>query len=266
MSEPAVPILMYHSIATAPNDATRALSVAPEAFAEQMALLGDLKITPVSTAQLAESWRSGGPLPERPVLITFDDGYEGVHRHALPVLAEHGFASTLFVSTGWLRGAYDTGGGLDSMLDWDQVRELADAQAEIGGHSHTHPQLDEIDDDALWWELLRCKEIIADELGTRPVSFAYPYGYSSRRVREAVREAGFGQSLAVGNALARRRQGPYALRRVTVRRSTGVEEFTRLVEGRAVALDFARDRALTKGYAMVRRARQVRRKAIRSRV
>ncbi|MET7909299.1 polysaccharide deacetylase family protein [Streptomyces avermitilis] len=266
MSEPAVPILMYHSIATAPNDATRALSVAPEAFAEQMALLGDLKITPVSTAQLAESWRSGGPLPERPVLITFDDGYEGVHRHALPVLAEHGFASTLFVSTGWLRGAYDTGGGLDSMLDWDQVRELADAQVEIGGHSHTHPQLDEIDDDALWWELLRCKEIIAAELGTRPVSFAYPYGYSSRRVREAVREAGFGQSLAVGNALARRRQGPYALRRVTVRRRTGVEEFTRLVEGRAIALDFARDRALTKGYAMVRRARQVRRKAIRSRV
>lgn len=266
MSEPAVPILMYHSIATAPNDATRALSVAPEAFAEQMALLGDLKITPVSTAQLAESWRSGGPLPERPVLITFDDGYEGVHRHALPVLAEHGFASTLFVSTGWIRGAYDTGGGLDSMLDWDQVRELADAQVEIGGHSHTHPQLDEIDDDALWLELLRCKEIIADELGTRPVSFAYPYGYSSRRVREAVREAGFGQSLAVGNALARRRQGPYALRRVTVRRSTGVEEFTRLVEGRAIALGFARDRALTKGYAMVRRARQVRRKAIRSRV
>ncbi|MGW7042945.1 polysaccharide deacetylase family protein [Streptomyces avermitilis] len=266
MSEPAVPILMYHSIATAPNDATRVLSVAPEAFAEQMALLGDLKITPVSTAQLAESWRSGGPLPERPVLITFDDGYEGVHRHALPVLTEHGFASTLFVSTGWIRGAYDTGGGLDTMLDWDQVRELADAQVEIGGHSHTHPQLDEIDDDALWFELLRCKEIIADELGTRPVSFAYPYGYSSRRVREAVREAGFGQSLAVGNALARRRQGPYALRRVTVRRSTGVEEFTRLVEGRAIALGFARDRALTKGYAMVRRARQVRRKASRSRV
>ncbi|MEU9470879.1 polysaccharide deacetylase family protein [Streptomyces avermitilis] len=266
MSEPAVPILMYHSIATAPNDATRALSVAPESFAEQMALLGDLKITPVSTAQLAESWRSGGPLPERPVLITFDDGYEGVHRHALPVLAEHGFASTLFVSTGWIRGAYDTGGGLDSMLDWDQVRELADAQVEMGGHSHTHPQLDELDDDALRCELLRCKEIIADELGTRPVSFAYPYGYSSRRVREAVREAGFGQSLAVGNALARRRQGPYALRRVTVRRSTGVEEFTRLVEGRAIALNFARDRALTKGYAMVRRARQVRRKAIRSRV
>ncbi|MGP4045693.1 polysaccharide deacetylase family protein [Streptomyces sp. 2A115] len=266
MSDQRVPILMYHSVATAPNDATRALSVAPEAFTEQMTLLSDLGFTPVSTAELARCWRSSGPLPRRPMLITFDDGYEGVHRHALPVLTKHGFPATLFVSTGWLRGAYDTGGALDEMLDWDQVRELADADVEIGGHSHTHPQLDQLADDALSFELLRCREVIADELGTRPVSFAYPYGYSSRRVRRAVREAGFGQSLAVGNGLARRRQGPYALQRVTVRRATGIEEFERLVEGRAIARIFARDRVLTKGNAMVRRARQVRRKAIRSRV
>ncbi|MGW7253400.1 polysaccharide deacetylase family protein [Streptomyces sp. NPDC054834] len=257
---------MYHSVATAPNDATRGLSVAPEAFVEQMAMVGDLGLTPVGTAELAASWRSGRPLPARPVLITFDDGYEGVHRHALPVLAKHGFAATLFVSTGWIRGAYDTGGGLDTMLDWDQVRDLAGAGVEIGGHSHTHPQLDQLDDDTLRSELVRCKEIVADELGTVPASFAYPYGYSSRRVRRAVRAAGFAQALAVGNALARRRQGPYALRRVTVRRSTDAEEFARLLEGRSIARTFARDRALTKGYAVVRRARQVRRKAIRSRV
>jgi peptidoglycan/xylan/chitin deacetylase (PgdA/CDA1 family) len=266
MTEAPVPVLMYHSVAAAPNDATRALSVAPEAFAEQMAMIGDLGLTPVDTADLAAGWRSGRPLPPRPVLITFDDGYEGVHRHALPVLAKHGFASTLFVSTGWIRGAHDMGGGLDAMLDWDQVRELAAADVEIGGHSHTHPQLDQLDDEALRHELIHCREIIADELGAAPASFAYPYGYSSRRVREAVRETGYAQALAVGNGLARRRQGPYALQRVTVRRGTGIEEFEQMVEGRSIARNFARDRALTKGYAMVRRARQVRRKAIGSRV
>ncbi|WP_217207442.1 polysaccharide deacetylase family protein [Streptomyces sp. AC550_RSS872] len=261
-----VPILMYHAVSTSPNDATAELSVAPEAFAEQMALIGDLGLTPVKTADLAARWRSGKPLPERPVLITFDDGYEGVHRHALPVLAKHGFPATLFVSTGWLKGPHDNGGGLDSMLDWDQVRELAEADVEIGGHSHTHPQLDQLPDDGLRSELILCKEIISDELGTVPASFAYPYGYSSRRVREAVHETGYAQALAVNNGLARRRQGPYALTRLTVRRTTGVEEFGRMVEGRAIARTFARDRALTKGYAVVRRARQVRRKAIRSRV
>ncbi|MFD7709001.1 polysaccharide deacetylase family protein [Streptomyces sp. NPDC059786] len=259
---------MYHSVDEAPSRAARGLSVAPVAFAEQMGVLADRGFEPVTTARLAAAWRAPArvPLPRRPVLITFDDGYESVHRHALPVLARHGFASTLFVSTGWLRGPYDTGGGLDTMLDWDQVRQLAAGQVEIGGHSHTHPQLDQLADATLDFELRHCAEIIAAELGTRPVSFAYPYGYSDRRVRAAVRAAGFAQSLAVGNGLARRRQGPYALQRITVRRTTGTEEFGRLVEGHAIGRAFAGDRALTKAYALVRRARQIRRKAIGTRV
>ncbi|MFI9764292.1 polysaccharide deacetylase family protein [Streptomyces sp. NPDC051963] len=266
MTDARVPILMYHAVSAEPSDATRALSVTPEAFAEQMAVLADLGLTPVCTAELAERWRFGGPLPDRPVLVTFDDGYEGVHRHALPVLAKHSFAATVFVTTGWLRGPHNMGGELDTMLDWDQVRDLASAGVEIGGHSHTHPQLDQLPDGHLRQELILCKEIVQDELGSVPASFAYPYGYSSRRVREAVQETGYGQALAVNNGLARRRQGPYALTRLTVRRSTGIDEFTRLVEGRRIVRSFAGDRALTKGYALVRRARQVRRKAIRSRV
>lgn len=250
-----VPILMYHAVGHEPAPAAHRLSVSPEAFAAQMEVVADHGLTPLTTAELAAAWRSGGPLPARPVLITFDDGYEGVHRHALPVLAKHGFASTVFVSTGWLRGTYDEGEALDTMLDWDQVRELAAAGAEIGGHSHSHPQLDQVDDRRLWYETLRCKEILREELGRAPVSFAYPYGYSDRRVRRTVRAAGYAQALAVGNTVARRRQGPYALERLTVRRSTGIEEFTRLVEGRAIGRTFAADRALTKGYAMVRRTR-----------
>ncbi|MFC8917230.1 polysaccharide deacetylase family protein [Streptomyces sp. NPDC057116] len=251
-----VPVLMYHAVGHRPARAAYGLSVSPEAFTAQMALLGERGFTPVTTAGLGHAWRTGAPLPDRPVLITFDDGYEGVHRHALPVLAGHGFAATLFVSTGWLRGPYAGDGAPDTMLDWDQVRELAAAGTEIGGHSHTHPQLDQLGDERLRSEAVRCREIIAEQLGTAPVSFAYPYGYSSRRVREAVRRAGFAQALAVGNALARRAQGPYALRRVTVRRATDIERFGRLVEGRDVGRAFARDRALTKGYAVVRRARR----------
>ncbi|MGW6569011.1 polysaccharide deacetylase family protein [Streptomyces sp. NPDC054975] len=246
---------MYHAVDHEPAPAAHRLSVSPEAFAAQMAVVADRGLTPLTTAQLTEAWRTGGPLPARPVLITFDDGYEGVHRHALPVLAQHGFASTVFVSTGWLRGAYDEGGALDTMLDWDQVRELAAAGAEIGGHSHSHPPLDQVDDRRLWYETLRCKEIVRDELGRAPVSFAYPYGYSDRRVRRTVRAAGYAQALAVGNTTARRRQGPYALERLTVRRSTGIEDFARLVEGHAIGRSFAKDRVLTKGYALVRRTR-----------
>ncbi|MFD9391590.1 polysaccharide deacetylase family protein [Streptomyces sp. NPDC060000] len=259
MTRARVPILMYHAVTADPDDATRTLSVTPEAFAEQLAVIADRGLTPLTTADLAARWRTGRPLPVRPVLITFDDGYEGVHRHALPALTRHGFPATLFVTTGWIRGAHDTGGGPDTMLDWRQVRRLAESGVEIGGHSHTHPQLDQVGDARLDAELIRSRDIVTGELGAPPASFAYPYGYSSRRVRTAVRGHGFAQALAVGNSLARRAQGPYALRRVTVRRATDAEEFERLLDGRAIGRTFARDRALTKGYAVVRRTRGLRR-------
>ena len=164
----------------------------------------------------------------------------------------------MFVSTGWLRGREPRDlapGAPDAMLVWEQVRRLAGGGVEIGGHSHSHPQLDQTGDERLWFEIARCREILTEELGAPPVSFAYPYGYSSRRVRQAVRRA-YAVSLAVGNGLAARAQGPYALRRMTVRRSTGIEEFERLVAGRSVGRIFATDRALTKSYAMVRRSRR----------
>lgn len=258
-----VPILMYHAVAEAPAKAARRLSVSPAAFAEQLQVLAAHRFTPLTADRLAALWRAGRAAPPRPVLITFDDGYEGVHRHALPALARHGFPATLFASTGWLRGraAADLApGALDRMLDWDQVRALAATGIEIGGHSHSHPQLDQLGDRRLRFEVLRCREILTEELGAPPGSFAYPYGYSSRRVRQAVRAAGFGVSVAVGNAQAQRRQGPYALRRLTVRRSTGIEEFERLVQGRSLNRMYAADRALTKGYAVVRRTRGALRK------
>ncbi|MCF3964457.1 polysaccharide deacetylase family protein [Streptomyces fuscigenes] len=251
----AVPILMYHAVAYEPAPAARALSVSPRDFAAQMALLAERGRTPLTTAALGEAWRRGTPLPPRPVLVTFDDGYEGVHRHALRALAAHGLTATVFVSTGWLRGRPGTGGAPERMLEWRQVRELAAAGLEIGGHSHSHPQLDQVDRGRLVTEVERCREITAEETGTAPVSFAYPFGYSNRAVRGAVREAGFTQALAVRNAEARRAQGPYALARLTVRRTTGIDEFGRLLDGTGIGRAYAVDRVLTKGYALVRRAR-----------
>ncbi|MDJ1137883.1 polysaccharide deacetylase family protein [Streptomyces iconiensis] len=247
---------MYHALTPTPTKATAPLSVTPKNFTAQMALLKNKGFTPITTTSLAEAWRKGDHLPPRPILLTFDDGYEGVHRHALPTLTHHNFPATVFVSTGWLPGEHETGGALDTMLTWDQVRELAAAGLEIGAHSHTHPQLDQLQDTPLTHEITLSRDVIAAETGTRPASFAYPYGYSSRRVRQAVREAGFTQSLAVNNTLAHRSQSPYALTRLTVRHSTDLTEFERLIEGRALATNFARDHVLTRGYAVIRRTRR----------
>jgi peptidoglycan/xylan/chitin deacetylase (PgdA/CDA1 family) len=256
-----IPILMYHSVSARPPATTAALAVSPSAFADQMALLADGGYTPVTlaaaTASLHGSSPTVPPRPRRPVVITFDDGYADFHEEALAVLDRYGFPATVFLTTGWVRdaGADAAGRPLDRMLSWAQVAEAAGHKIEFGGHSHSHPQLDQLPPPALRGELARNKKLIEDRLGAAVTSMAYPYGYSSARVRREVRGAGYATACAVANDLAATRHDPFALPRLTVKATTSLAAFGRAVAGDGVPLLYARERMLTKGFAAVRRGR-----------
>jgi peptidoglycan/xylan/chitin deacetylase (PgdA/CDA1 family) len=282
-----VPILMYHSIRDRPPPETAALAVSPGAFADQMALLKDRGFTPLSFGRLSMIMRvateqtdaeqagaeqagaeqAGGweGLPDKPIVITFDDGYADFHQHALGVLDDLGFPATVFVTTGWLADAGTDAAGrpLDRMLSWYQLREAVEHGVEVGGHSHSHPQLDQLPDGRLRDELTRNKESLEDRLARTVTTMAYPYGYSSARVRRAVRAAGYETACAVANDLAADRHDVLAIPRLTVRWSTSLERFGHIAEGRGVPLIYLRDRALTKGYAIVRRTRYAARRLTR---
>lgn len=256
-----VPILMYHGIAEDPAAAVRPLSVRPAAFAAQLAHLDALGFTPITLSSLAAAWACEGcatspPLPERPVVLTFDDGYGDFHSEALPMLRTYRFAATLFVTTGWVEDeGGDTGDRPDRMLTWPQIRDAAAAGVEIAGHTHSHPQLDQLAGRAVRIELRRSRELLEEQLGIEVRGLAYPYGYSSARVRRAVRDVGYRYACAVGNALPSRRTDLLALPRLTVRRSTSLATYDRIVRGQLIPAIFAKDRVLTKGYAVARRAR-----------
>jgi peptidoglycan/xylan/chitin deacetylase (PgdA/CDA1 family) len=204
-------------------------------------------------------------MPSKPVVITFDDGYADFHQHALGVLDDLAFTATLFVTTGWLAdaGADAAGRPLDRMLSWTQLREAAEHGVEMGGHSHSHPQLDQLPDRELRDELTRNRELLEDRLAREVRAMAYPYGYSSARVRRAVRTAGYRCACAVANDLAADRHDVLALPRLTVRWSTSLELFGRVAAGQGVPLIYLRDRALTKGYAIARRTRYAARRLAR---
>jgi peptidoglycan/xylan/chitin deacetylase (PgdA/CDA1 family) len=253
---PPVPVLMYHSVSEHPPAATRRLSVHPDMFAAQLRLLRRHGFGTVTFEEYAAALDAGRPLPERTVVITFDDGYADVAESAAPLLDEHGFTATVFVTTGWLDDAGDRAAGqpLDRMLRWSQVRELSAAGIEIGAHSHSHAQLDQLPGPRLEEELSLSKHLLEERIGRPVTTLAYPFGYSSRRVREAVARSGYRHAAAVANTLPGASPDPFALPRLTVRRSTSLDLFGRLVRAEGISRSFALDRALTRGWAVRRRA------------
>jgi peptidoglycan/xylan/chitin deacetylase (PgdA/CDA1 family) len=253
----SVPILMYHAVAEHPPAATRRLSVTPRALDEQLGFLVDQGFTAVTFSDLADAYLTGRTLPKRPVVLTFDDGYADFAREALPRLQRHGVPATVFVTTGWIAdaGPHAAGSPLDRMMDWAQVRELAAANIEIAAHSHSHPQLDQLDDATLCRELGDSRALLEERTGIPVRALAYPYGYSSRRVRLAARAAGYRCAAAVRNLRATPSDDLFMLPRLTIRRSTHQAEFASVVTG-SDSRAFRRDRVLTAGWASVRGARR----------
>ena len=141
------------------------------------------------------------------------------------------------------------------MLSWSQIAEAAQAGMEVGAHSWQHPQLDQLRGLVLREELYASKAHLEDQLGAPVPGLAYPFGYSNSRVRQVARDAGHDYACAVSNTMLNGSADLLALPRLTVRRSTSLQTFQQLAQGRNVPAIFRKDRALTKGYAIARWAR-----------
>ena len=254
VSPARVPVLMYHEIAEVSEAGSR-LAVAPAAFAAQLGYLRGAGFTAITASEL--SARLAGDmrrLPDRPIVLTFDDGYADFHSRAMPLLDEHGFTATVFVTTGWVQDADMQQAAPGRMLNGTQITEAAAAGVEIGAHTRRHPQLDQLPRQLVREELYSSKQWLESKLGLPVPGLAYPFGYSSATVREMAREAGYGYAYGVGNRTASPASDMLELPRLTVRQATTLPAFRRLVDGHTT-MRLLEDRALTKGWAGVRRVR-----------
>lgn len=232
--EKRVPILMYHSIADDASAKFKPFTVAPALFAEHMAYLHQQDYTPITATQFIQARSQGGSgLPEKPLLLTFDDGFADFFTAALPILTRHGFVATLYIATSYVnatsRWLHREGEATRAMLTWDQIRIISSYGIECGGHSHTHPQLDVLPLEMARHEIVHSKKLLEEQLGQDVTSISYPFGYYSAVTQQLAREAGYTSACAVDYAMSSQESNPFALPRLFVNSDMSVEELATLI-------------------------------------
>jgi peptidoglycan/xylan/chitin deacetylase (PgdA/CDA1 family) len=206
-----VPILMYHVIADPPpGEPYPELWVSPRAFRAQVRALVAAHYHGVTLSRVFAAWRHGDPLPSKPVVLSFDDGYRSQAVVAARALRAVGWPGVLDLA---IRNA-----GSDNGLRVARLRRLIRDGWEIASHTVDHADLTTLDATAVRHELVRSRDWIRRRLGVPAAFFCYPAGRFDAAVVAAVRAAGYRGATTEIPGVARAGDDPYELPRVRVMR------------------------------------------------
>jgi peptidoglycan/xylan/chitin deacetylase (PgdA/CDA1 family) len=179
-------ILTYHSIA----DGRSPLKISPALFAEQMEWL-KANCRVATLMEVVTTLTQKNPLPERTVVLTFDDGFRDFYSAAAPVLRRLGFPATVFLPTAYC-GRTNSWPGQPKwvdeqpLLDWNQIVELARQGFTLGSHSMTHRVMVGLPNPEAEREIAESKHEIETHTGQPAEFFCFPYGQWNAAVREIV--------------------------------------------------------------------------------
>lgn len=252
-----VPILMYHSVDRSCDPAYSRWCVSPDTFARQLAVLRDSGYELLTLSDLVRRMDEGHPDLARSAALTFDDGLRDFLTGALPVLQRFGVPATLYVVSGLVgstsRWLAPLGEGGRAMLSLADLREVAAAGIEIGGHTVSHPQLDLLPDRRASEEIGGSRRALEDMLGRAVTSFAYPHGFSTPSTRAIVRQAGYANAVRVRHALSSATEDRYVLSRLIITEGEDETALGRLLAGEGIPVAPPSDRLASTCFRVVRR-------------
>lgn len=242
----SVPVLMYHHV----SPAAGAVTVSPEHFADQMAMLAREGYTTLGARAFSE-YLAGKRVPAKSVVLTFDDGYLDNWVHAHPVLAKHGFTALGFLVSGWVtsgpvrpnaadstsadnlpnllghsaaKAAIEAGETDRAVMRWSEIDAMRQAGTfEFHSHTHTHIRWDRVSANAaakrasLREDLLQARAALARHLGDVSDHLCWPQGYFDTDYVEEAHAAGFRHLYTVEPGTNRRHGDPARILRLDVR-------------------------------------------------
>lgn len=212
MNYQQIPILTYHKISN--NREWGINTVSPQKFRSQLNTLKTENFTPINFHNILKK-----KIPPKPIIITFDDGYESVFENAFPALSEFGFTAVVFVITGHIgklnNWDANLGGNLVRHLNQQQIYSLAQNKIEIGTHGISHRPFTYLTEEEADLELRESKRVLAQITGENIISMAYPFGMQNQVIQKQVEKSGY-QFACVNLFGSSNHSNPFAIRRIPV--------------------------------------------------
>jgi peptidoglycan/xylan/chitin deacetylase (PgdA/CDA1 family) len=210
-----VPILMYHGISVPPAGApSPELFVSTRDFTDQVDALQEDGYEAVTMDQVWAAWHSGGPLPAKPIVLSFDDGYENQYLHAVPVLKQIGWPGVLNLK-------------VDSLTDGEMsdamVKEMLKDGWEVDSHTVDHLDVTSLDGENLRYEVAESRKMLQKRFNVPVNFFCYPAGRYDPQSIAALRKAGYLGAMAEDNGAAAPTVNAFKLRRLRITNDDGVD-------------------------------------------
>jgi peptidoglycan/xylan/chitin deacetylase (PgdA/CDA1 family) len=224
--------LLYHRVVPRERYETftgteRIFSIPVERFVEQLGWLRDHGHHFVTLDQVADHLHAGAPLPDRPVLVTFDDGCESVYARALPVLKGQGVPAAVFVTCDAGSWIFHEGEYFERRMTPEEVRACHEAGITVGSHAVTHRGLDEMDTSEALGELRESRRILSQWSGAPVEHFAVPLNFYDRTTLRLCREAGFRTVCTSDNGTSNASTSPWRIKRFIVEGGWSLAAFER---------------------------------------
>lgn len=214
---PSLSVLLYHRIGTAKTRRPHFCDI--NRFRSQMRWLRLLGYQVISLREARAGLFEHAPLPKRPVVLTFDDGFQDFHDHAYPLLREFGYPATVFVVAGllgqsplWLTDVEASA----RIMSGAMLRTVLQGNIEIGAHTVSHPHLPAVTAELQEREIAHSKKILEDEIGEPVSAFAYPFGSYDNAVRDSVARAGYETAVTINRGLANWAANPLEIPRKAI--------------------------------------------------
>lgn len=212
------PILLYHHIRDIEKPGR--YDVSPATFEAQLHYLKEWGYISITIEDLSNALRYSDPLPEKPVIITFDDGALDVYQNAFPIMQRMGFVGTFYIVSNRLKSV--------DFVNVAQLKELVAAGWEIGSHSRSHIDLTK-DHAAINVEALQSKQELIDAIGFPVNSFAYPFGGIDPVVGDHISNYGYTNAVGLGISHTHSMGSIFYLSRMEVRKDYDFNAFARLL-------------------------------------